>query len=528
MAELVAGAANPGPIKLPAWDDVLHVAPRPEVTAAHRAQLKAERRAGITPTLDAGVLRELERREQRALEIRESAVPGWRQQMLRVLTVLDNIEDQVSTIERVTRPILRKVPGGKYLSYGARGTSEALDRVQAVIRGPSIVGRKAKSREERERRRDARQRKGKLGVVGKAADWIQKQQGALLEGAQATDTWFGIGIQLGGIFGAIEEGQDRALISAWEAGKWAVATAALAALPEGSDARLGLEQQAEENINEIRRTGLPVVEQLERTIATAGAAFLEASGPLNWLVQTAPQAARSARDLFAPLTRAISGAAYIAQTNPHYSSAEHALALIEGGRALASLTPALHMLLDQVPMQQLLELDAPAARVTNPVTRAILEELGAELTLDGRGRGAWAEPRITIQSAIERGIADMPRAIAGWLPPALAGDEAQLLHALVEDTTPAIGYLLTGKDNGIATIYDAETRAIMLLHHTGAYPPRDVAREVLAAWLRDQVAAAAEDPDSYNERKWATITARHWKIPSALERASRLTRPAAT
>lgn len=518
MAELVAGPANPGPIKLPAWDDVLHVTPRPEISNAHRAQLKAERRAGVNPTLDPAIVDEIDRRTARAAEIRESAVPEWRQKMLRVLTIIDNIEDQVSTIERVTRPILRKVPGGRYLSYGARGTSEALDRVQQVIRGPSLVGRKAKSKEERERRRDARQRKGKLGVVGKAADWIQKKQGALLEGAQATDTWFGVGIQLGAIFGAIEEGQDRALISAWEAGKWTVASAALAVLPEGSDARLGLEQQAEENINEIRRTGLPVVEQLERAIGSAGAALLESQPALHFLAKTAHLARASAANLFAPLTRAVSGSAYIAQTNPHYTPAEHALALIEGGRALASLTPALQILLDQVPMQQLLELHAPVARVTNPVTRAILEELGAELTLDGRGRGQWAERSITIETAIERGLADMPQAIAGWLPPATGGDEAQLLHALVEDQVPAIGYLLTAKDNGIATVYEPTTRAVMLLHHTGAYPPREIPRQALEAWLADQVRAIGEDPDGYGERRMLELTQAHWPLPPALAR----------
>lgn len=532
MAGIVIAPENPGPIKLPAWDDVLHIAPRPAVNAQQRAAYNRFRNslqtadttpaeaAAIDRRLDAGELvapgltpaqqREIARRQDVAERIRESAVPQWRQQVIKVLTAADNVEDLISTAEWISRPLQAVIPGGRVVGRAARGTSSALDRVQQVLRGPSIIGRGNKPKSEQERRANARSRKTKVRGVARAQQWVQDNFGKLLEAGQAADTVTGVGISLGGIFGAFEEAQDRALLSAWHGGKAVLALSA-AAVP-GIPAELAevLTEQGNESINEVRRTGVPLVEQIGRAIGAAGAT-LRIFNPFA-AVEGAQRAVESIRaDGLGPwLARASGAAAILGTENPGLSAGDHAAALFVSAQAAAPLAAMLNYVSEWAPQARIAELPMPPTRVTNAVTRAIIEDLGARFDARGRALGEWAEPRESVLQWTRAIVEASTRARATWLPQSFRGDAEQLLHALTEAHLPTSALLLTGAVDGITTQYEPAVRAELLLHHTGVYPPPDVSDQALRAWMDAQIEAATAQPDDYDERTWRAITARFW------------------
>lgn len=115
------------PVVMPEWRDVLHVQPRPEVTKKEyfatrkilenaaawdgtRAQMESAieqlaRRGDLPRGVSVDQAREVARRRDMQLRISETAVPEWRQMMVKVLTAADNVEDLVSTVEWISRPI---------------------------------------------------------------------------------------------------------------------------------------------------------------------------------------------------------------------------------------------------------------------------------------------------------------------------------------------------------------------------------------------------------------------------------------
>lgn len=524
--------ASAGPIALPDWDSILKILPRPEVgrddyikaravlkaagawdtdRARMNASLDEARRTGRIASADElARAQDVARRRAAALEMQRSEVPAWRQKIIRVLTAADNVEDVVSTLERISRPIQAAIPGGKVIGGALRAASRGLDKIQTVLRGPSIVGRRAKHMTAEQRAANARKRTAKSGKLAKAAAWLGKNYGALLEGGQAAETLLGYGIAIGPLFGALEETQDRAVMSAWHAGKWAAATALIGVpfLPE--DTRDDLRRQANASIDEIRRVGKPLIDQIVAHAPT----LITGANPVLMLAATLFPAVKQHTDrpakLFAGWIRAAGGGAYIGQENPRYTRGEHALVMRETALMLPILAHALHTAAEYVELPPLDELPAARTQVLDPVTQLILAEVGAHFDPRGRALGEWAEPSISVATAIERAVNDGTRHRATWLPPAHEGEEAQLMHSLAEGALPSVAYLLTARVDGLHTQYDPETRVEMFLYHTGRYPPIGASAATVEQWWLAQLAACNADPEAYDERTWRRITARYW------------------
>ncbi len=133
-------------------------------------------------------------------------VPAWRRAIVKVLTELDDIEDQLSTILWVLEWITRKwVPLPQTIMNGAQRINKTLDCAERVLAGINIVrGAKQDYAEclRRAQRQKEKLRRQKAGLLA----WFRDNWGRLLEAAQATGTWFDVGIVLGPIMGWIEEG----------------------------------------------------------------------------------------------------------------------------------------------------------------------------------------------------------------------------------------------------------------------------------------------------------------------------------
>lgn len=133
-------------------------------------------------------------------------VPQWRRYLIDTLTEIDDIEDQVSTIAWLAEVVLAKVlPIPRSALNFANGLSRKLDDAQAIL-SLGFTSRSSKAswaghqREIREAKRGARAKHAQL------ITWFKENWGNLLEAAQATNTWFDVGIVLGPIVGYVEDG----------------------------------------------------------------------------------------------------------------------------------------------------------------------------------------------------------------------------------------------------------------------------------------------------------------------------------
>jgi hypothetical protein len=133
-------------------------------------------------------------------------VPAWRRAIVEVVGELDDIEDQISTILWIMEWITKKIiPIPPTVMNNAQRLQRTLDCAEKIVAGITPF-RFTKTehgdclRKINESKSGARQRKA--GLLA----WFRDNWGRILEAAQATDTWFDVGIVLGPIMGYIEEG----------------------------------------------------------------------------------------------------------------------------------------------------------------------------------------------------------------------------------------------------------------------------------------------------------------------------------
>jgi hypothetical protein len=514
MAEIVnTPAPADHPIRIPEWDDVLHVKPRAALTSADKRAWsrylddtggKAKKVEQLRIDVDAlyargddvgGLTRDQVnaalRGRQLYQDMRMSQVPQWRQNMIKVLTVLDNIEDDISTVEWVTRPVTRKWAPTRALSEITRRVSTQLDEIQKVIAGPTLARALMKRKAANGRRRSARAAKGKFSLIQRGASWIKANQGHLLEAGQSLDNHLGVGLQLGAIMGALEETQDRLIISAWNGAKFAVGKAAafIPGLP--ADTREDLRRNADLAANRVAHVGGPLIGQALDFLATQAAGF----------------------DFFGAAGRKAAAAAVLQTDNDTYTRAEHALALHASAVTLPLMAQLYNHAMQTLDPEHVAGIDAPAPRLTSELARELAIEAGATLTPDGRPTGQWQEPTISLHAYLDQAIDQASQARATWLPVNVGHDHEQLVHSLLEINRLGTALVLTGREDGLRVIPDPTARAELYLWDLDAAPPADTPRQILEAWLAAQLTAIEAEPDAYNARTWARITAQFWPIP---------------
>jgi hypothetical protein len=191
---------------LPNADQILQLGDLGRVPAwAWRAwggSFKADKK----PTFDVGLQQLIAERLYQQKRFR-ALVPVWRQWLIKAVTSIDDIEDQVSTILWIAEILTKKIPPLRGVDLGAaQKLNRLLDDVERGIAGVTpFRGAKA---EWRDRHREAIQTKRRARTrLAKLVVWLQQNWGRLLEAAQATGTWFDVGIVLGPVMGFIEEMQ---------------------------------------------------------------------------------------------------------------------------------------------------------------------------------------------------------------------------------------------------------------------------------------------------------------------------------
>jgi len=133
-------------------------------------------------------------------------VPEWRRTMTEWVTYLDDIEDQLSTILWLAEMLGKKVvpipPGVLNLGDSVRKYLDAAEKALALTPG----GRAGKVEWRKRQQETARQKREARGKIALMLVWIKANYARLLEAAQATNTWFDVGIVLGPVMGYLDEG----------------------------------------------------------------------------------------------------------------------------------------------------------------------------------------------------------------------------------------------------------------------------------------------------------------------------------
>lgn len=109
----------PREISIPAWDDVIHLAPRLTVTREQSREYWQARIAGRPAELEPEVILELERRRGRTEAMRRSTQDEYAQSFGSALTAIDNVQDFAATVSILGRIALwggqklglRAIPG---------------------------------------------------------------------------------------------------------------------------------------------------------------------------------------------------------------------------------------------------------------------------------------------------------------------------------------------------------------------------------------------------------------------------------
>ena len=133
-------------------------------------------------------------------------VPFWARKMSELATEIDDIEDQLATILWIVESVMQKyIPLPKSLMNRARAVKRSLDCAELLLQTGKI-GRDAKPKYAECLRQQARRKQQDTETKASLVAWMQLNWGRLIEAAQATNTWFDVGIALGPIMGWITEG----------------------------------------------------------------------------------------------------------------------------------------------------------------------------------------------------------------------------------------------------------------------------------------------------------------------------------
>lgn len=472
-----------------AWDQVIHIKPRYRLTRADVAELKLADREHRAPQLSDEALAAVASRAKFLDDQANSSLPEWRKEMVKVVTTLDNIQDQISTISWITGPLLDKLgPKGKAIHAVADATAGAINWTQKLIAGPQPSSSK-KHQRALNRSANARAKGGVAGTLQKGVEWVRRNQGHLLEAGQATDTWFGVGISLGAVFGALEETYWRTGTQAYHVALSSLNLAAAELLdlsPQGKAALL-------QNVDDYARAGItdplppPVqmidwlAEQLKHT-ATEGTLYNRITYGLEYLLGPSDKTGADASLL--------------------------ALAALKQGTVLGDQLP---MIADAIGADNIPNLLMPSPRVRDPATRLMLEQRGASFDNLGRPLHEYAPHEQTVAEHLDE---ILPRYIADpktWLPPATNDPRAQVIHQLLEANQAATAQLLTGNVNGIKDTYPPDDAAIMYaIEQHIAFPP-DATREQLAGWFDAVTVAQTVNPDAWQRGGMARISSDYWR-----------------
>lgn len=150
-------------------------------------------------------------KQQRAVDFAEqlerSPTPASLNEVAKLLTVLDDIQDEAATLALVLmlaeKLAGRRIPGVGQVAFAADALS-IIYGLSNVVTGSGLPGRASKRRAHEKGKQT---RNGYRGVLDRFRQTgsLKIGVGDILQGLQATDSMFGVGIQIGGVMGFLQD-----------------------------------------------------------------------------------------------------------------------------------------------------------------------------------------------------------------------------------------------------------------------------------------------------------------------------------
>lgn len=429
------------------------------------------------------------RRVMIAERVRSESMPDWRQKMVTVMTALDNAEDVISTMAWILGPYLEKTGRpGKLLVRGAKGTSSSINFINRFLRGPELT-RKTKHRYMDERKMNAKDRVMRGAPKSKAGKWLQNNLGNLIQAAQASESLTGVGLQLGTIYGTLEN-------ALWDDSRTLLTVGELFA------------DRALRDVGFFRPEALPIIakriEDNERILKEQPEPWIKRMA--NWIN------ANSTNNVYKRgLPERIQALTKIIADNPYYTIEEHGMALTAFNMWAIMAGDTYRAHLDGMDLERFATLKEPVPAAWNHISRSIMQGYGIQFDANQQPIGqARIRPR-PIMEAARQTSADFLRNHNAWLPSNTDTDTNNFLHSMTISAATLTGGILSTTGDPLTIAKTLDEDLVYYALDQAAVPPRDATEKDLQRWATYMKAHCGPDLANWRRGGFQRMNMAYWR-----------------
>lgn len=476
-------------LPIPSWDQIIRLNPGLPDPKGYLTFVGVDLGLIDLKNLDDETQKAVARRLMVAEKVRSENIPEWRQKMITLMTALDNAEDIISTAAWLLGPYLEKTGRpGKVLVASAKGTSSGINFINKFLRGPEL-SRKAKHRYMDERKMNARDRVMRSQPKSKAGKWLSKNLGNLIQAAQASESITGVGLQIGTIYGTLEN-------ALWDDATTLKTVGELFADRALRD--VGFFRPGAQAIVAKR------IEDNEKLLAKQPEPWIKQMA--NWIN------ANSTNNVYSyGLNKKIQDLAKVIADNPFYELETHAQAITGLNLALVMTADPLRGHFETMDTDRFNEVYTEPPRAWNYITQAILKSYGIALNANGEGLLKARHKPIPILDQAKIDAANFLKNNKAWLPKTTDTDTEAFLHAMVISTASISGGILSTTGDPLTVAKTKEEDLVFYALDQAAVPPLGTSETDVAAWAAYMMQKAGPDLTNWRRGGFYALNMAYWR-----------------
>lgn len=496
---------------IPNWDDIIKLdpgLPSPlEYLKFVGVQIGAIDLHSLSPETQKAVLRRL----SIAAKMADPNVPKWRQAMIQAMTAIDNVEDIFSTfIWLFSKPIESTGRAGRNLVRITAKADIALNNMNTALRGDFLRGgkkpllaksqtnailknpelsRKQKHKMMNERMFAARMRRMRGYARTTGGKWLAANVGKLFQAAQASETLTGVGLQIGTIYGTLE----NAL--------WDDATTLKTVFELFADREL-------RRLNFFKPEAQAVIAQRIRTNE-----MILAAQPDPWVVKMYDWITGNLLNpaYMAPIGQKISGSIDVIRDNPLYDADTHAMAITNYNLFLSMQLDQLQEHLQSMDHERFATLYQPPTRTWNAITTSILAGYGIQFNREGFPLAAARYTPVKIMDKAATDTADFAAHWRAWVPDTVAADLDNFLNCQFITTASLASGIMSTDSVPVGVENTLDEQLLLFGLDQAAMPPRDATQPQIDAWVDYMKAHTGPDLDKWRRGGFYQLNMDYWR-----------------